>query len=51
MEARRGAGGRWKLDDSLDGKMLADVEKKGRPSKWITLRAAIVLQRFGRREV
>jgi len=51
VESRRGADGRWKLDDSLNGKMLADVEKKGRPSKWITLRAAIVLQHFGRASV
>jgi hypothetical protein len=51
VESRRGADGRWKLDDSLNGKMLADVERKGRPSKWITLRAAIVLQHFGRLKV
>ena len=51
VESRRGADGCWKLDDSLNGKMLADVEKKGRPSKWITLRAAIVLQHFGRMSV
>lgn len=36
------------LDDSLNGKMLADIERKGRPSKWITLRAMLVLRHFGR---
>ncbi len=40
--------GRWKLDDSLNGKMLADIERKGKPSKWITLRAMTVLQHFKR---
>lgn len=48
IEKKRGADGCWKMDDSLNGKMLADVERKGRPSKWITLRALIVLQDFGR---
>jgi len=36
--------GRWKMEYSLNGKMWADIEKKGRPSKWITLRALRVLK-------
>jgi len=48
VESKRGPDGRWKLDDSLNGKMLADIERKGRPSKWITLRAMIVMKHFGR---
>jgi hypothetical protein len=28
--------------------MLADIERKGKSSKWITLRALIVLEHFGR---
>lgn len=48
VESRRLSDGRWKLDDSLNGKMHADVERKGRPSKWITLRALTVLRHFGR---
>jgi len=35
---------RWTLRNSFNGKMLADVEAKGRPSKWLTLRALQVLQ-------
>ena len=35
---------RWKLRNTLNGKMLADIEIKGQPSKWITLRALQVLQ-------
>jgi hypothetical protein len=38
---------RWKLRTSLNGKMFADVEAKGQPSKWLTLRALQVLERFG----
>lgn len=39
------APGRWKLENSLRGKMWMDIEKQGRPSKWITLRALRVLRR------
>jgi hypothetical protein len=37
---------RWKLRTSFNGKMLADVEAKGQPSKWVTLRAWTVLDHF-----
>ncbi|KAA3643277.1 MAG: nitrogen fixation protein NifH [Chloroflexi bacterium] len=36
--------GRWVMERSLNGKMWADIEEKGKPSKWITLRALRVLQ-------
>jgi hypothetical protein len=39
--------GRWKLENSLNGKMWIDIEQRGRPSKWITLRALRVLQALG----
>ena len=38
---------RWTLKNSFNGKMLADVEAKGRPSKWLTLRALQVLEWAG----
>jgi len=38
---------RWTLKTTHNGKMLADVETKGQPSKWLTLRALQVLTRFG----
>lgn len=28
--------GTWKMEYSLNGRMLADIEKKNKPSKWIT---------------
>jgi hypothetical protein len=37
---------RWSLRNSLNGKMIADVETKGAPSKWLTLRALQALSHF-----
>lgn len=48
IEKKRGTDDRWKLDDSLNGRMLADIERNGKPSKWIALRAMTVLQHFKR---
>jgi hypothetical protein len=36
--------GRWLMKHSLNGKMWADIEVKGKPSKWITLRALRVIK-------
>jgi hypothetical protein len=38
--------GRWPLEYSYSGKMWVDVEKKGKPSKWVTLRAMRVPTRL-----
>lgn len=35
--------GKWKLANSFNGKTLVDIEKKGQPSKWITLKALKIL--------
>jgi hypothetical protein len=37
---------RWTMRNSFNGKMLAAVEKKGQPSRWLTLRALKVLRYF-----
>jgi hypothetical protein len=37
---------RWALRNTFNGKMFANVEKKGAPSKWLTLRALLVLEHF-----
>lgn len=42
--SKQDAQGRWKLENSLNGKMWIDIEKRGRPSKWITLRVLRVLK-------
>ena len=38
----------WNMENSLNGKMLVDVEQKGKPSKWITYAAIYVLNHFGK---
>lgn len=40
---KQDAQGRWKLENNLNGKMWVDIERKGQPSKWVTLRAMRVL--------
>jgi hypothetical protein len=37
--------GRWKMEYSYNGKTLVDIEEKGKPSKWVTLRALRLLKR------
>jgi hypothetical protein len=49
--SKRNADGRWALKHSLNGKMWTDIEAKGKPSKWITLRALSVLKAAGQLEV
>jgi hypothetical protein len=39
---------RWAMRNSLNGKMYGSVEAKGKPSKWLTLRALQVLDHFAR---
>ena len=46
VESAADAQMRWTLRNSFNGKMIADVEKRGRPSKWLTLRALTVLDHF-----
>jgi hypothetical protein len=36
--------GRWSLEYSYNGKTFVDIEKKGQPGKWVTLRALRVLK-------
>lgn len=40
------ADGKWLLKHSFNGKFWHDIEQKGKPSKWITLRALRVLKHF-----
>ena len=43
VASKRDAQWRWRMEESLNGRMLVDIEVKGRPSKWITLRALRLL--------
>jgi hypothetical protein len=38
--------GRWKLANTFNGRFQVDIEKKGEPSKWITLRALEAIKSF-----
>ncbi len=44
VKSKRGPDGRWLLKHSLNGKMVVDIETKGKPSKWVTLRAMRVIK-------
>lgn len=44
---KRDASGRWKLEYAYQGKTWADIEERGKPSKWVTLRAMRVLKGGG----
>lgn len=44
---KRDERGRWKLENALTSKMWSNIESKGKPSKWITLRALRVLKAIG----
>jgi hypothetical protein len=44
---KRTADGMWRMEKSLNGQMLVDVEVKGQPSKWITYFALLVLDHYG----
>lgn len=37
--SKQDADGRWTMEYSYNGKTWCDIEQKGRPSKWVTLRA------------
>ena len=39
--------GRWKMEYTYNGKTWVDIEQKGQPSKWVTLRALRVLKARG----
>lgn len=41
---KRGEDGRWRNEYAYNGKTTVDIEPQGRPSKWVTLRAARVLR-------
>lgn len=38
--------GRWILENTFNGRFQTNIERKGKPSKWITLNALRVLKRF-----
>lgn len=45
--SKRDKAGHWKLEYAYTGKTWKDVEQRGKPSKWVTLRALRVLKGAG----
>lgn len=43
VASKQDADGRWPLASTFNGRFVADIEAKGQPSRWITLRALEVL--------
>jgi hypothetical protein len=43
--AKQDGAGRWRNEYAYNGKTWVDFERQGRPSKWVTLRACLVLRR------
>ena len=43
VAAKHDAQGRWRLENTFNGRFVVDIEAKGQPSRWITLRALRVL--------
>ena len=44
VRSQQQADGRFLLRDSMNGKLLVDIERKGKPSKWVTLQALCALE-------
>jgi hypothetical protein len=42
--SRQDANGRWILENTYNGRLQVNIERKGKPSKWITLNALRVLK-------
>jgi hypothetical protein len=38
--------GRWRLESTFNGRFQVNIEQKGKPSKWVTLKALTVLKGF-----
>jgi hypothetical protein len=48
VESKRTADGTWLLENTFNGRFQADIERKARPSKWVTLEALRTLKYYRR---
>ncbi len=46
MISKQDRDGRWILENTFNGRFQTNIERKGKPSKWITLNALRVLKRY-----
>ncbi len=49
--SKQDAAGRWSLENTYNGRFRVDIEKKGEPSKWVTLLALKALRAYDPRLV
>jgi len=47
ISSKRQKDGTWKMEFTLNGRMLVDIEKKNKPSKWVTFFALKTLLKSG----
>lgn len=50
IQSKQNEDGKWKMENSFNGKMIANVEAKGKMSKWITLKSLKVLKTYSKKE-
>lgn len=51
LHGKQGKDGMWKMVGGLNGKMHADLDRKGQASPWITYRALLAFKQFGMLEL
>ncbi len=44
--AKQGENGKWNMESTFNGRFQVNIESKGKPSKWITLRALKVIKGY-----
>ena len=47
VRSKQGNDGMWRMVGGLNGRMHAKLDRKGKPSPWITYRALLAFKRFG----
>ncbi|MBN2849495.1 MAG: hypothetical protein JXK92_02480 [Erysipelotrichaceae bacterium] len=46
LESKQNEDGKWILENAYNGKIIVDIEEKGKPSKWITFKAMKVIKKY-----
>jgi hypothetical protein len=44
--SKQNSNGKWNLERTFNGRFQVDIERKNKPSKWITINALKVLKRI-----
>jgi prenyltransferase beta subunit len=46
LKSKQTKNGRWKLENSFNGRMIKNIETKGTESKWVTLKSLNILKEY-----